>query len=977
MLAYVRANKLNYNVIDSPRARFGIISSGKAYLDTRQALWDLGLDDATCAHLGIRLHKVNVVWPLEATITREFATGLEEILVVEEKRQIIEYALKEELYNWRDDVRPRVYGKFDEKEGGEWAIPQSNWLLPAHYELSPALIAKAIANRLLRPGGRAIEMPSHVRHTIMARLEIIEAKERELLRHQAPAERVPAFCSGCPHNTSTHVPEGSRALGGIGCHYMATWMPERKTETFSQMGGEGVAWIGQAPFTNEPHVFANLGDGTYFHSGSLAVRASIAAGTNITYKILYNDAVAMTGGQPIDGALTVSMIAQQMAAEGARKIVVVTDEVEKYGVAQGDAGEDSEGGEADASIGLPRGVVVFHRSALDSVQRMLRHTAGCTILIYDQTCASEKRRRRKKIVDGVPGFLDPAVRVFINEAVCEGCGDCSVQSSCLSVEPIETEFGRKRRINQSSCNKDYSCVNGFCPSFVTVHNAKPRKGSGVVAQDATTPGSATLTPPMPDPPEPVLPSSATPWRILITGVGGTGVVTIGQLLGMAAHLEGKALTVLDMAGLAQKGGAVMSHVQIADCADDLHATRIAMGEAHLIIGGDAIVTASTEALSKIRSGRTHAVLASTLSPTSTFLRDPDWQFPLDACERQIEDALGNRAELIDAQRFATALLGDGIYANPFLLGYAWQRGWVPLMHATLMRAIELNGASVARNHEAFEWGRRAAHDRAAVERLATPAQSAPAQVIRLEEVKRSLQHAGPATEALDALVANRSDFLTQYQNSDYALRYTELVTRVRRVEFARLGSKRLAEAAARYLFKLMAYKDEYEVARLHSDPAFMAQVQAQFEPADASQPLRLEYHLAPPLLARRNARGELVKQRYGAWVTHAFWLLAKLRFLRGSRFDMFGMTAERRQERSLVEEYFVVMEELLAGLAPHNLETAIKIARLPEDIRGYGHVKERHLKLVRERQKQLLADFRGGPGSDGHASASVHPLHAA
>ncbi|MGD9946743.1 MAG: indolepyruvate ferredoxin oxidoreductase family protein, partial [Burkholderiaceae bacterium] len=489
-LAYVRANRLNHTVIDSPNAWFGIITAGKAYLDTRQALEDLGLDAAACARIGIRLFKCGVVWPLEAQTVRSFATGLGEILVVEEKRQILEYALKEELYNWRDDVRPRVYGKFDEKDdrGGEWAMPQGQWLLPAHAELSPSLIAKAIAARLLNPGkfGSAFELAPDLRAQIEARLAIIEAKERSLAQAHAAANRVPTYCSGCPHNTSTHVPEGSRALAGIGCHYMATWMPERRTETFSQMGGEGVPWIGQAPFTDEQHVFANLGDGTYFHSGLLAVRASIAAGVNITYKILYNDAVAMTGGQPIDGTLTVPMIVAQLAAEGARKIVIVTDEPQKYD------------GAARREPALA-GIEVRHRDELDWVQRQLREIPGCTILIYDQTCASEKRRRRKKIVDGKPGFPDPARRVVINELVCEGCGDCSVQSSCVSVEPVETEFGRKRRINQSSCNKDFSCLKGFCPSFVTVEGGSLRKsGAGkagaaaasAMASGATASGAA-------------------------------------------------------------------------------------------------------------------------------------------------------------------------------------------------------------------------------------------------------------------------------------------------------------------------------------------------------------------------------------------------------------------------------------------------------------------------------------------------------
>ncbi|MDE2611436.1 MAG: indolepyruvate ferredoxin oxidoreductase family protein, partial [Burkholderiales bacterium] len=547
-LAYVRANKLDRVTIDSPHARFGIMTAGKAYLDVCQALSDLGLDEQTCSRIGIRLYKVGCVWPLEAQGARAFATGLQEILVVEEKRQILEYAIKEELYNWRDDVRPRVFGKFDEKDGagGEWSVPMGKWLLPAHYELSPAVIAKAIATRLEK-----FELPSDVRARIAARIALIEAKEKALAKPRVAVERKPWFCSGCPHNTSTNVPEGSRAVAGIGCHYMTVWM-DRRTETFTQMGGEGASWIGQAPFSQDRHIFANLGDGTYFHSGLLAIRAAISSKVNITYKILYNDAVAMTGGQPVDGVLTVPQITQQLAAEGAAKIVVVTDEPEKY---QG--------------IALAAGTPVHHRDELDAVQRQLREVPGTTILIYDQTCATEKRRRRKRGT-----YPDPARRAFINDAVCEGCGDCSVQSNCLSVEPLDTEFGTKRQINQSSCNKDFSCVKGFCPSFVTVEGAQPRKPKAAQASLDTLPAL----------PEPALPSIQRPFGILVTGVGGTGIVTIGNLLGMAAHLEGKGVTTLDVTGLAQKGGAVMSHVQIANHPDDIHATRIAMGEAQVVIG---------------------------------------------------------------------------------------------------------------------------------------------------------------------------------------------------------------------------------------------------------------------------------------------------------------------------------------------------------------------------------------------------------
>ncbi|HVL56487.1 MAG TPA: indolepyruvate ferredoxin oxidoreductase family protein, partial [Burkholderiaceae bacterium] len=829
-LAYVRANRLNHTVIDSPRAWFGIVTSGKAHLDTMQALDDLGLDRETCEWLGIRVFKCGVVWPLEATTVREFATGLDEILVVEEKRQIIEYALKEELYHWRDDVRPRVYGKFDERDGrgGEWSMPQAPWLLPGMGELSPATIAKAISARLLNPGQFASKLPdgklpSEIRARIESRLAIIEAKERALAAPHAIVNRVPTFCSGCPHNTSTHVPEGSRAVAGIGCHYMATWMPERRTEFFTQMGGEGVPWIGQAPFTKESHIFANLGDGTYFHSGSLAVRAAVAAGVNITYKILYNDAVAMTGGQPVDGTLTVPQIVAQMSSEGAKKVVVVTDEPEKY----------------DAVRRTPTfsGVEIHHRDHLDHVQRQLREIPGVTILIYDQTCANEKRRRRKRIVGGKPGYPDPARRVVINETVCEACGDCSVQSACVSVEPVDTEFGRKRRINQSSCNKDYSCLKGFCPSFVTVEGGALRKGSGARAEGALPASIAEL----PEPAQIVaIDQSGTPtYGILVTGIGGTGVVTIGQLIGMAAHLEGKGVSVLDMAGLAQKGGAVFSHVRIAHRPEQLYATRIATGEADLLIGCDLVVAAGNDALSRLRQSVTAAVINDNVSPTSDFLRQRDWQAPVAALKRNILDAAGERdIDFVDANELTVALLGDAIYTNPFLLGYAWQKGWIPLTRVALERAIELNGVAIERNRDAFTWGRRAAHDLVAVQRFARP-QSEP----KVVEFRRPPGQVRNESD-LDQLIAIREAFLVDYQNAAYAQRYRELVDRVRRVEGDRIGAAsgfKLTEAVARATFRLMAYKDEYEVARLHADPKFRQAIESQFE-----GDYKLKFHMAPP-----------------------------------------------------------------------------------------------------------------------------------
>ena len=908
-LAYTRANKLNRIIIDPPRPRLGIMTAGKAYLDTRQALADLGLDETTCAQLGIRLMKVGCVWPLNAQDAREFATGLEEILVVEEKRQILEYALKEELYNWRDDVRPKVYGKFDEKDnaGGEWSVPRGQWLLPARGELSPALIARAIARRLEK-----VDMPAETRARIAARIAIIDAKEKEMANTQASTERKPWFCSGCPHNTSTRVPEGSRALAGIGCHYMTIWM-DRNTETFSHMGGEGVAWIGQQPFTTEKHVFANLGDGTYFHSGILAIRASIAANTNITYKILYNDAVAMTGGQPVDGVLKVTDVIAQVHAEGARKIVVVTDEPEKF-----------------KGVALAGNPPVYHRDELDRVQRELREIPGTTILVYDQTCATEKRRRRKR-----GAYPDPARRVFINDEVCEGCGDCSVKSNCLSVEPLNTPKGSKRKINQSSCNKDFSCVNGFCPSFITAEGAQMKK-----PKPSPAAGNQQSAPDLPLPAIPAIQQGS--YGILITGIGGTGVVTIGSLLGMAAHLEQKGVTVLDMAGLAQKGGAVLSHVQIANQPDDIHATRIATSEASLIIGCDAIVTSSADVLSKAQKDTSCAVINRANVPTAAIIKNASWQYPEGTVENELTASIGQHCDFLDANTLAVQLMGDAIYANPLLLGYAWQKGWVPLSYQSLTRAIELNGVMVDKNLAAFEWGRAAAHLGA---KAITPAQP-------IAKV-----HALPQT--LDNVIEQNISWLTDYQNADYAERYQEAVKKIRIREAALPIAKglRLTHAVARNLAKLMAYKDEYEVARLYVDPAFTEKLKSQFE-GEPGKDYQLHFHLAPPLLARKNERGELIKKQYGPWVMSVFKILARMKGLRGTALDIFGKTQERRMERKLIEDYFLLIDELCGSLTDQNLATAIELARLPEDIRGFGHVKEKNLVQVQTRREQLLAHYR-------------------
>ncbi|MCF8199797.1 MAG: indolepyruvate ferredoxin oxidoreductase family protein [Sulfuritalea sp.] len=899
-LAYCRANHLDRIVIDAPSsgkpARLGIVTTGKSYLDVRQALDDLGIDDALAGEMGIRLYKVGMVWPLEPEGARRFAEGLEEILVVEEKRQLIEYQLKEELYNWRDDVRPRVIGKFDEK--GEWALPERNCLLPASGELSPAQIARVIAERISRMNGCQFNSPK-----IRDRLAVIDAKE-SAAAPSIPIARIPYFCPGCPHNTSTRVPEGSRALAGIGCHFMALYM-NRATSTYSHMGGEGAAWTGQAPFTEQRHVFVNIGDGTYFHSGSLAIRAAVASGVNATYKILYNDAVAMTGGQPVDGNLTVPQIAAQLHAEGVHHVVIVTD------------GTPRAYGHPD----LPHGVPIRHRDDMDAIQREMRECPGISAIIYDQTCAAEKRRRRKR-----GKMIDPPRRLFINEAVCEGCGDCSVQSNCLALIPVETEFGRKRAIDQSACNKDYSCEKGFCPSFVSVIGGDVKKGRGMAAVGSNDGGFAV-------PPAPTFSSTTAPYGILITGVGGTGVVTIGALIGMAAHIDGKGVTVLDMTGLAQKGGAVFSHVRICDDPDTIHAVRVATGEADAVIGGDAIVTASPDALLRMQAGRTRVVVNCAQTPTADFTRNPDWQFPLAKIREVLGETVGNdAAHFVDASELALRLLGDTIASNLFLLGYAWQQGMVPVSEAAIDRAIELNGTAVAMSRAAFLWGRHAAHGLRAVEAFASP------------------KVAVPPAPTLDELIAKRTGFLTEYQDAAYASRYRAQVEKVRSAEAA-LDSTQLTEAVAHNLFKLMAIKDEYEVARLYAETDFLEKIGERFE-----GDFTLKYHLAPPILARADPKTGVVKKvAFGPWMLTAFKWLAKARSWRGSRWDIFGRSEERQAERALLAGYEADLAALLAKLDQTMLADATALAKLPEKIRGFGHVKQRSIDAVLPEREALRA----------------------
>ncbi len=896
-IAYARANKLNRVMIDSPKAKLGIIASGKSYLDVLEALEELGIDEQFAADIGIRLYKVAMPWPLEPDGIREFAQGLDEILVVEEKRQIVEYQLKEQLYNWREDVRPRVIGKFDEK--GEWVAPRGDWLLTSKVDFSVAQIARVIASRIAR---------FHTSDLIKARLAFLEAKEQVLDKAVNTPPRPAYYCSGCPHNTSTKVPEGSLALAGIGCHVMATAIYPEFNKLTTHMGGEGAPWIGQAAFSQLPHVFQNLGDGTYFHSGYLAIRAAVAARVNMTYKILYNDAVAMTGGQPVDGTISVRQIAQQMAAEGVQRIALVTEDLSRY----------------DDRSALPAQVTLHDRKDMDAVQRELREVKGVSVLIYDQVCAAEKRRRRKK-----GEFAEPPQRLFINDAVCEGCGDCGAQSNCTSILPLETEFGRKRVIDQSSCNKDYSCVKGFCPSFVTVTGGTPKKAKAGTAADE---GFGAL-------PEPVAARCDQPYNILINGIGGTGVITIGALLGMAGHLEGKGVSVLDMTGMSQKNGSVTSHVRIAATPDAIRAQRIATGEADLVLGCDILTAGAHDAIAKMRPGRTHAVVNIHQQPTGHFARQPDWQFPADEVRALIDESVDGRADYVDATKLATALMGDSIATNLFMLGFACQKGLLPLSEAALMRAIELNGVAVAANQKAFLWGRRAAVDLKAVERVATPGRPV---LVTLPET-------------LASIVRRRVDFLTAYQDAAYARQYELLVDEVKQAE-AKLGQgDRLARAVAKSLFRLMAYKDEYEVARLYSDSAFVGKLKQQFD-----GDLKLRFNLAPPLFSKKDAKGHLVKSEYGPWVLGAFRMLAKLKGLRGTKLDVFGWTAERRMERQLVVEYRELVATLLKKLDAEHLPAAVSIASLADKVRGFGHVKEAAVQAYHAELAQALQEYEAG-----------------
>jgi indolepyruvate ferredoxin oxidoreductase len=895
-LAFARANKLNYVSHPSDNPRIGIVTMGKSWRDVRQALVDLGITEQQAAELGITVLKVGMPFPVDLETYRDFASGLEEVLVVEEKRDLLEDGMRKACYDMPADQRPRILGRKDEN-----GAP----LLDNAKAITADEIALAIASRIHH---------FHQSDWMEARVKRLGGSaERSAQLPALSMQRTPYFCSGCPHNTSTKIPEGSRGVGGVGCHYMVTWM-DRETYTFCQMGGEGVGWVGQQPFVKTDHVFQNLGDGTYFHSGSNAIRAAVSAGVNITYKILYNDAVAMTGGQPVDGTLKVDQITHQMRQEGIQRIAVVTDEPEKY----------------NSDTNFVSGTTVHHRKELDAVQKELREIKGVSVLVYDQTCASEKRRRRKRGT-----FPDPAKRYFINDRVCEGCGDCGVQSNCVSIQPLETDFGRKRKIDQSSCNKDYSCVEGFCPSFVTINGGKVRKASGMSAQK--------LSPNVAEIPQPTfveLPENGS-YSLMVTGVGGTGVVTIGALLGMAAHIEDMGVCIVDQLGFAQKGGSVVTHVRLAKDQDQIHASRVNSGMADAFLACDMLVAGADKVLDSLDPARTRAVINTEQNYTGDFTRDTDLAFPADTLVSRLEKSTSSDGrQMFNASKLAVKLLGDSLGSNLMLTGFAWQRGLIPISDDAIMQAIELNGVAVDWNMEAFAWGRRLAFQPELIEQLLKPDDTVQPLIFT-------------PTNTAD-WTAKYSSELAAYHNEDYASRYRALVEKVAAAENSIAGSNSaLATAVAKAAYKLMAYKDEYEVARLYSAPEFLQKLEEQFE-GDYT----LGFNLAPPIIAPKDkTTGLPTKIQIGPWILKAFGLLAKFKFLRGTKLDPFGYFEERKMERGLIDKYFETIDVLLTDLAAANLHQAIEIAELPMTIRGYGHVKHENVQAAQATLESMMAEW--------------------
>ncbi len=894
--AFARANGIDRVVFDSPQRALGIVTTGKVYLDVREALRELGITEQRARDLGIRVYKIGMVWPLDEQSALDFCRGHREVLVVDEKRPVIEEQLAYALYSMPATERPQLVGKKDE---------QGRELVPAHGERSVNEVITILTRRL-----RAIGIADAM---LNERMDALEARRNNIVPiSMSKAIRTPYFCSGCPHNSSTKTVDESVTFTGVGCYGMIPMvMPQRNTQWAAQMGAEGTLWIGMKSFVDVPHAFQNLGDGTYFHSGILAVRASVGAKSNITYKLLYNDATAMTGGQPVDGELNVEMMANQLYWEGVKKVIIVTDEPDKY----------------PSTVRWPTGTEVRHRNLLEDTQRELQKVRGVTAIIYDQTCAAEKRRRRKK-----GEFPDPPKRVFINQDVCEGCGDCTVKSNCLSVQPIDTEFGRKRHIDQSSCNKDYSCVEGFCPSFVTVHGGMLRKAEKA-KQDAADDLFAAL-------PIPAIAQVDGPYNILLTGIGGTGVLTVGAILGMAAHVDGKSSSVMDVTGMAQKGGSVLSNIRIAPQDTGLYTPRLWQDSTDLLLGCDLIVTAGPMALGTLRVGSGHVVVNSDVVPTAQFQTNQKIDFSQASLVASLRKHAGSdHVHAVDGTDLTTKLMGDSIGTNIFMLGYAVQKGLVPIALESVLEAIRLNGVAVKANLATFNWGRLAAHD---IELVTQKAQAA----------RGDIKPEAPLSQTPDEVIARREKLLTDWQDADYARDYRAFIDKVRTAEAAKLSGTAFTETVARVLARLMAYKDEFEVARLYSNGDFQKRLKSEF---DGDYKLRL--HMAPPLISKRNSKGELIKRSFGAYMLWAFSWMTRFKWLRKTPLNIFGMSAERKMERELIPQYRAHVERVLAKLTPQNAADAIELVRLYEDIKGYGHVKERNHGIVMQAVKTQVARF--------------------
>ena len=888
---FARKNNIDRIVMDSEKPRFGIITAGKSYGDVRQALIELGITDDVAKKIGLRLYKVGMTWPLEPRGVQEFVEGLEEILIVEEKRELIEYQLKQQIFNWGAKRRPVVVGKYDQI---------GDRLLPLHNDQTVGQVAHVIAKRIQH---------FYDSEQVQKALRFYSDYEEEMKSYTPPSLRKPYYCAGCPHNTSTKVPDDSFAMVGIGCHYMVQWM-DRNSSLCTQMGGEGVPWIGSAPYVDRKHIFANLGDGTYFHSGTLAIRAAVAAKVNITYKILYNDAVAMTGGQLVDGEMPVYRVAQQVMAEGVKKCWILSEQPENY-----------KGGKE-----IPHNVPVLHRDWLDKIMKEARETEGTTIIIYDQTCAAEKRRRRKRGL-----YPDPPKRVMINKSVCEGCGDCSEQSNCMAVQPVETEYGRKRKVNQSMCNKDFSCLKGFCPSFVTVHGGELRKTKSDSADDIF----AEL-------PEVKPQKLDGAYNIMVSGIGGTGVLTVGSLMGMASHLEEKFSRNLDAVGLAQKGGEVLSHVRISPNQKELRTGHIITGGSDLLLACDMVAAIGKNAYETLNPNRTKAVINTNNTPVADFITNNSVDFHDAQIRSKItERTLKGEQYFVPGTHYATVLLGNEIATNIFMVGFAWQHGLIPLHIESIHRAIELNGVAIDMNKRAFNFGRLAAHD--------------PEKIAQMVNDIAGEKPDDNISETLDEIIQKRAEYLIAYQNKSYAQKYVDMVQKVRITESGLVANSTiLTEAVARYYHKLLAYKDEYEVARLFTNGEFMKDVRNTF-----TGKYKLEFNLAPPIFSREDpATGRPKKRQYGAWMFHGFKLLAKMKSLRGTPLDIFGYTQERKTERALIKQYEQSIYKVLDILTAQNIGTCQMLLSLPAEIKGFGPVKEKNIELTRKKEEYILARLK-------------------